>query len=157
MCPNRDQIYLDLEKKVAVVIDHGTCSSMGIPIGGDPSSLFFLLMNNPSTNSIPGLDDDCIRGIMVGQYVEPIQEIPKKSWISKVASLWDAVTGPSCSDSVFDARIRTCRGCEFMRRDGDKEYCGSCGCPNWRLSELSTKLRFANLSCPVGKFGPENG
>jgi hypothetical protein len=36
--------------------------------------------------------------------------------------------------------------------DGDKKYCGACGCPKWRLSELKTKLRFARLNCPLKKW-----
>jgi hypothetical protein len=37
-----------------------------------------------------------------------------------------------------------------LKVEGERLYCGACGCGNWRLAELHTKLRFHNLECPKG-------
>jgi hypothetical protein len=68
----------------------------------------------------------------------------------KVQSFLAAVTGPKVSDAVFAERLAICRSnqCGYLRTDGEHLYCGACGCPKWRLAELHTKLRFANLECP---------
>jgi len=56
-------------------------------------------------------------------------------------------------DDTYQQRLAICQGCEHLQRDGDKLYCGACGCPQWSMSELPRKLRFAGLRCPKGKFG----
>lgn len=55
-------------------------------------------------------------------------------------------------EEIFAARLDLCRACDSRLVDGDKEYCGACGCPKWSGSELSTKLRMPRLSCPLKKF-----
>lgn len=63
-------------------------------------------------------------------------------------------------EEIFAARLDLCRACDSRLvdgDDGDKEYCGACGCPKWSGSELSTKLRMPKLSCPLKKFAAVTG
>ncbi len=73
-------------------------------------------------------------------------------WLAKVGRFLTAVTGPHVSDEAFEQRLAACSAntCGKLRVDGEKRYCGACGCGKWRLAELSTKLRFARLECPQG-------
>lgn len=64
----------------------------------------------------------------------------------------DALTGGRCPPEVTEARLAICRVCEKLKTDDNKMYCGACGCPKWKLSELSTKLTFARLNCPLRKW-----
>lgn len=72
--------------------------------------------------------------------------------IERAASFVSAVTSPNVDDAEFNRRIAACRACKFHKEEAGKEYCTECGCPKWRLSELSTKLRFSRLKCPKGKW-----
>lgn len=77
----------------------------------------------------------------------------KTIW-AKAAAFVETVTGGRCSEADFTKRLTVwCRNCDLRIVEGDKEYCGGCGCPHWRMSELSTQLRFAEFECPIGKFG----
>jgi len=69
--------------------------------------------------------------------------------VEKAVSFVKAVTSGTVNDDVFNARLAACESCKHLRRDGEKLYCGGCGCGRWKLSELHTKLRFANLKCPL--------
>ena len=54
---------------------------------------------------------------------------------------------------VVSARRSHCDACPSKVVQGDAAYCGACACPKNALSELTTKLRFRGLRCPLGKFG----
>jgi ribosomal protein L37E len=86
----------------------------------------------------------------------PQDKAQRVAFMHKLKSFVSAVTGPKASDATFEQRVAECRRCEHKRDRGEKEYCGACGCPAWKLAELSTKLRFANLECPLGKWSSEN-
>lgn len=68
--------------------------------------------------------------------------------IARAEAFARAVTGQRADDATVHRRMAACGECDRLVRDGDALYCGACGCPNWRLSELRTKLRFVNLTCP---------
>jgi len=70
----------------------------------------------------------------------------------KVISFARAVTSGRCDDAVYHRRLAICESCEHLKREGEKLYCQACGCPEWSLAELHTKLRFARVVCPRGKF-----
>jgi hypothetical protein len=61
-----------------------------------------------------------------------------------------AVTGPRVPDEVAEARLKQCLSneCGYLRTDGDQHYCSACGCPRWKLAELTNKVRYAKLACP---------
>jgi hypothetical protein len=91
-----------------------------------------------------------------------------KAWVSKTGetkpslrkramSFVRAVTGSKTTEAVFAERMRICSQCPHLRQSDGKLYCGACGCGQWRLAELSKKLRFANLECPKGKWSADNG
>ena len=70
----------------------------------------------------------------------------------KVISFVQAVTSGRCDDATYRRRLAVCASCEEVRREAEKLYCQACGCPEWSLAELHTKLRFARVVCPRGKF-----
>lgn len=76
--------------------------------------------------------------------------VRKKTVAAKAIAFISAITGPDVSDAVYEQRLDICREntCGHLQQDKDKLYCGACGCPRWRLAELHTKLRHANLECP---------
>jgi hypothetical protein len=70
----------------------------------------------------------------------------------KVVSFARAVTSGRCDDATYHRRLAVCASCEHAKHEGEKLYCRACGCPEWSLAELHTKLRFARVVCPRGKF-----
>jgi len=63
------------------------------------------------------------------------------------------VTGPKVDDAEFQRRWDICMACEKRREHEGKFYCGACGCPKWGPAELTRKLRWQRLRCPLKKFG----
>lgn len=59
---------------------------------------------------------------------------------------------PRCAQSQIDARFAICQQCEHF----DGRACGKCGCPVVRERQFVSKLSWADQSCPVGKWGPED-
>lgn len=65
--------------------------------------------------------------------------------------------GGRVDEHQFVARMIVCRGCQSLQKrlvrksPFVKLYCGSCGCPQWRLSELHRKNRFLKWECPGDK------
>lgn len=117
----------------AMVSDASEAAAQGVPIDLSPRDLFDWLVKNSRISE---------------------KQDGGKSWIDKAKSFASAITGGRCSDADFTERLTGwCRTCDLRIVEDDKEYCGGCGCPNWRMSELSTKLRFAEIECPIGKFG----
>ncbi|HON94106.1 MAG TPA: hypothetical protein PKZ07_21210, partial [Sedimentisphaerales bacterium] len=57
---------------------------------------------------------------------------------------------PTVPDEEAIRRLTICRTneCGHLVTKDKNEYCGACGCPKWRLAELKTKLRFAQIRCP---------
>jgi hypothetical protein len=78
------------------------------------------------------------------------RKIRKTTLAEKIGTFLSAVTGPTVSDEEAARRLTICRTneCGHLVTKNANEYCGACGCPKWRLAELKTKLRFANLQCP---------
>jgi len=66
-----------------------------------------------------------------------------------------AFSGKICDDRI-DERDAICDACEFLKyaRNGHR-YCGSCGCPNWRLSRLEFKNSREANHCPQRKHPGE--
>ena len=79
--------------------------------------------------------------------------VPPKKISEKMLTFLRAVTGPAASDETYQNRLATCTGCEHLktvvRGDEQRLFCGACGCGKWRLAELHTKLKFADLECPL--------
>jgi hypothetical protein len=63
-----------------------------------------------------------------------------------------AAGSPRCTDEQVAARHAICAGCEYF----DGKLCTKCGCPVSRERTYMGKLSWADQSCPVGKWGPEN-
>lgn len=82
--------------------------------------------------------------------------IPRPSLVEKVTSLARSVASGRASDEVVAERNRQCNACEKLVRDGEKRYCGACGCPRTPMSELSWKLTRAHLVCPRKRPGFSN-
>jgi len=66
-----------------------------------------------------------------------------------------AVTGPRVDETTYQRRLAICRTCPHLREEAGHEYCGACGCPQWKLARLSVKLWLAELACPVGGWAAE--
>lgn len=75
---------------------------------------------------------------------------------AKAVSLVRAVTSGEAVAEVVAARRASCDGCEHLVADGEARYCGACGCGRTPLSELSRKLRFAHVECPLKRPGFSN-
>lgn len=83
-------------------------------------------------------------------------------WIPKFATFVWTVIGPRVPPYVHAKRMSICADCRMRtlviqrptaqdiktQEPRFKEYCGGCGCPKWRMSELRTKNRFARWQCP---------
>jgi hypothetical protein len=59
---------------------------------------------------------------------------------------------PRCTQEQIDARFAICQRCEHF----DGRACRKCGCPVVRERQFVSKLSWADQSCPVGKWGPED-
>ena len=46
------------------------------------------------------------------------------------------------------AQADKAKPCPYLKRNDRNLYCGACGCAQWKLAELKTKLWFSNLVCP---------
>lgn len=73
----------------------------------------------------------------------------RKTLLQRVGAFIAAVTGPKVDDAAFERRLAICKACPKLKTKGDKLFCGACGCAKWRLAELHTKLKFADLECPL--------
>jgi len=71
----------------------------------------------------------------------------------KIWTFLRVITGPHIDDEQLGIRLTICRTCLCREQKNGKEFCMACGCPRYGLAELSTKLRFARLECPLAKFG----
>jgi len=83
----------------------------------------------------------------------PEPGVQGQSFWHKAREFLKVVSGPKVEDEVFAARMATCSECPAVKRVDERLYCGACGCTNWRLAELTRKLRYARLKCPLGRFG----
>ena len=77
------------------------------------------------------------------------RKVKHKSLMQKVKSLISAVTGPRATEETYQKRLAICEACPKLKRKNDKLFCGACGCGKWKLAELHTKLKFADLECPL--------
>ncbi|MHC4545909.1 MAG: hypothetical protein ACYSYL_15550, partial [Planctomycetota bacterium] len=86
-----------------------------------------------------------------------------KRWLAasypRARSFVSVIAGPRVSPYEFDERQRACDSCLYLRvrlpatrseadAGGIRRYCATCGCPDWRYSELSRKNRYARHRCP---------
>jgi hypothetical protein len=82
---------------------------------------------------------------------EPVaRPVRSKTLRQRARAFIAAVAGPPASDEQYHVRMTTCQSntCGHLKPDAGKLYCGACGCPHWKLAELTVKLRFADLECP---------
>jgi len=97
------------------------------------------------------------------------QPKPKRATLGKQissyisAELKHAFRG-AAAFGVYAKRKSICMACprrleelEGKRDEGGIGFCGACGCPASRRSQLSVKLTMAGVPCPLGKFGKESG
>lgn len=77
--------------------------------------------------------------------------IKRRNLRQKARAFAEAVTGPKVSPEEFERRMAICKSnrCGHLIDEDGKFYCGACGCPRWRKSELHEKLWFARLECPL--------
>jgi hypothetical protein len=99
------------------------------------------------------------REIMAEQKAAPVaMPITAPSFLEKVGNFAAAAAqhvaagSPRCTDEQVAARHAICAGCEYF----DGKLCTKCGCPVSRERTYMGKLSWADQSCPVGKWGPEN-
>jgi len=61
---------------------------------------------------------------------------------------WSSKGFPIPDPETFNARLETCRGCEFWDESGFAKTgrCRKCGC------STQAKLRMATEKCPIGKW-----
>ena len=71
------------------------------------------------------------------------------SIVSHAVQFVQVVSGPKVNDAEFDRRMALCAACPKRKQHEGNLYCGACGCGQWPLAELHTKLRFARLQCPL--------
>lgn len=93
---------------------------------------------------------------------------PRRSFAKKIseylmAEFRHAVRG-AASLGVFAKRKAICLACprRLTELDGKTDeggigFCGACGCPSSRRSQLSVKLTMGGVPCPLGKFGKAGG
>lgn len=86
--------------------------------------------------------------------LSPEQQEKRQTWWRKVKTFLEAVTGPARDDAEYERVRAICLTgkCGKLKTEGDKHYCGACGCGKWKLAELDTKLRFAAVTCPLELF-----
>lgn len=70
----------------------------------------------------------------------------------RLYTLIKAILSGRCTQEEYESRKKACEECPALIRNRAATYCGACGCPNWRLARLDTKLWFDNLECPLGKW-----
>ena len=72
--------------------------------------------------------------------------------VSMGALRWIVGGFGTVSDEVLQARLETCRNCEFWDSKGfmDTGRCRKCGC------STKAKLRMPTEKCPIGKWGAED-
>ena len=71
--------------------------------------------------------------------------------MKKVLQFLIAFLGEGVSLDESRKRLNVCMGCEHLKKENGL-YCGACGCPQWRYSELTRKTRMLEATCPVGKW-----
>jgi hypothetical protein len=72
-----------------------------------------------------------------------------KSFVRAVWSLCKLGDSPL---PVYNVRTQTCWECPSMKASPTGYFCRACECPEWFLSDLRTKWRIRDLSCPLGKW-----
>jgi hypothetical protein len=83
-----------------------------------------------------------------------IEDRPLNSVLRKAESLTNSVLDwtksgfPIPDSETFNARLETCKGCEFWDESGfaNTGRCKKCGC------STQAKLRMATEKCPIGKW-----
>lgn len=86
-------------------------------------------------------------------------DIPKpleQGLVGKAASYLKAEASAlvgSVSLPVLEARKAACDGCSAAKKVGPEEwYCKSCGCPEWKRSQLQVKWTMPAATCPLKKW-----
>ncbi len=147
----REHLVIDRPALTATVLDRDVCQAQGIPPDLSPRDLFMLLLTADRTHAVPSFTYGDFRRLC-GPLKLPRRRgdpgLPRKAMqFLKVTS------GPTVVHSVFEARLSRCRhGCPHLKTVAGRFYCGACGCDKWRLAELRTKLWWARVECPAGRF-----
>lgn len=80
----------------------------------------------------------------------------KQGLVGKAASYLKAEASAlvgSVSLPVLEARKAACDGCSSAKKVGPEEwYCKSCGCPEWKRSQLQVKWTMPAATCPLKKW-----
>ncbi len=72
------------------------------------------------------------------------------AWNARLFLFW--FFSPRVSDFDFEIRQGICNNCDKLTREEDgTRWCGACGCPKWKYSELTIKNEYAGHNCPLGK------
>jgi len=90
---------------------------------------------------------------MIFRFDIPAPKFSPPGLISRAVGFARSVTSGRASDETIAVRRRECEACPELVREADELYCGACRCPRTRWSELSRKLEFAYLRCPLGRPG----
>ena len=71
----------------------------------------------------------------------------RQPWKS-TKSMATVLTSPKLSDVEHERHMQLCRECPDSTAQGDKLFCGCCGCGTHRLADLHIKNRYSAHHCP---------
>jgi len=93
--------------------------------------------------------------------LSPMRTKRAAAWLwllpAKLSLFVRTIMGPKVADDVWRARMDDCERCTNSRirlsivkgEVVEKSYCKQCGCPDWYLSRLDNKNRYAKWECPL--------
>jgi hypothetical protein len=81
--------------------------------------------------------------------------IVRAPWRTRILRFLLVVTGGKVEPDIWRQRITACARCpkreEVQLRYGVRMYCGMCGCPRWRMSELKRATQYKLWICNLGR------
>jgi hypothetical protein len=114
----------------------------------------YQLGQNSHTGELIVFSREKVKGAPVLPPVDPPP--PQQGLLEKAAGYLKAEASAlmgSVPLPVLEARKAACDGCDSARKAGPEEwYCKSCGCPEWKRSQLQAKWTMPAATCPLKKW-----
>ena len=114
-------------------------------------------INTPTCRWVLDLDEDAKKATLVS--CNPIrgEDVAKQQGLLEKAAGYLKAEASALMGSVplpvLEARKAACDGCDSARKAGPEEwYCKSCGCPEWKRSQLQAKWTMPAATCPLKKW-----
>ena len=86
--------------------------------------------------------------------------VVRPPWHTRILQFLKVVTGPKVSGVIWRKRVRVCANCseheEVQYKYDVRMYCGMCGCPRWRFSELKKANQYELFTCNLGRHPGQN-